>query len=476
MKKIVLTAMLILTAVLCMAQTSDLSADRRTIDIYPSVYASLYSEFGNRGKNAATLQYVFDEIDDRQKTICLDEGKWEICSDLTIPANVSIYIKRGTYLCICEDVTLTIEGELLAGAYRIFDCPGNVIATNAKYIVVWPEWGDDHHLDGFGQTQFLNDMVRDVSLLPTNSIVGINTLTNADGTKEVILDFTDLDDYLGSGDNGTNGLVRNVYYGGTTSNLEMEVSTTLNDDGSKEVSIQVPRSWASAPSDGKSFVLTGIVTTNVRVGTATENIYTALIPMVGNKPISFGVNTTNYITSDGKLIVPENGYYSIIASASFTNYMNPHRSTYINFGLFKHDYESGSSDFLHSVFEFPYGTNKPPMVTPYTYAKNMYAPETQINICIRRGAATDINIPELLVFPGSRYSTDNGTCTATASILAYMEAGQHVYMNAYSGISSDRAIYTKALSAATAVDYVPNNTSVYSFLSISKVGGDSEVE
>jgi hypothetical protein len=69
-------------------------------------------------------------------------GTINISGNLSISANITIKPERGAILAIATGVTLTINGGLEAGLYRIFSCAGTgkvVFGTNAVKEV-FPEW------------------------------------------------------------------------------------------------------------------------------------------------------------------------------------------------------------------------------------------------------------------------------------------------------------------------------------------------
>jgi len=92
----------------------------------------------------ATLQDAITAIGTTNKTILrVPTGAWAITADLTIPANITVKVEMGAVVDIADAKTLTINGSLDAGPYRIFSWTGTgkvVFAATSPQVDLLPEW------------------------------------------------------------------------------------------------------------------------------------------------------------------------------------------------------------------------------------------------------------------------------------------------------------------------------------------------
>jgi hypothetical protein len=125
--------------------TLDLSAGTLTAnDIKakaPIVDARAYGAAGLR----ATIDAALTAIGADSKTLYLAPGTWvgvaAAGSNLTVPANVNLWMDMGAILTIANGKTLTINGPLEAGLYQVFDWSGSgTVAGLAQVQAVLPEW------------------------------------------------------------------------------------------------------------------------------------------------------------------------------------------------------------------------------------------------------------------------------------------------------------------------------------------------
>jgi hypothetical protein len=92
-----------------------------------------------------TLQESLSVIGSQKVILRLAAGTYNIASNLTIPANITLNPERGAILSIATSVTLTINGPLKAGLYQIFNCigTGKVVfgpgAVKSKYCEWWAQ-------------------------------------------------------------------------------------------------------------------------------------------------------------------------------------------------------------------------------------------------------------------------------------------------------------------------------------------------
>lgn len=92
--------------------------------------------------NGTTLQEAITAIGGNQATLRIPSGTWNINSNFSIPANVTLKPERGAILSIANGVTLTINGNLDAGTYQIFAWTGTgaLSLANAKITQTLPQW------------------------------------------------------------------------------------------------------------------------------------------------------------------------------------------------------------------------------------------------------------------------------------------------------------------------------------------------
>lgn len=93
-----------------------LGAGKQTIDIWASVYGS---------NTAATLSNVIDQVDGREASVGIDRGVWLIDTDILIPTNISLHVKRGSYFLLTNSALFSVEGEIVAGNQRVFELAEN---------------------------------------------------------------------------------------------------------------------------------------------------------------------------------------------------------------------------------------------------------------------------------------------------------------------------------------------------------------
>jgi hypothetical protein len=93
-------------------------------------------------KYGSTLQAAVTAIGGNQTVLRIPAGNWSIGDNLTIPANVTLKPERGAILIVATTKTLTINGGLEAGLYKIFSCTGTgkVILGNNSVAVALPQW------------------------------------------------------------------------------------------------------------------------------------------------------------------------------------------------------------------------------------------------------------------------------------------------------------------------------------------------
>ncbi len=84
----------------------------------------------------ANLQACIDAIGSRETTIVIDKNE-TLTADVTVPENIDLYFQKG--YTISGAYTLTVNGGIIAGFYRIFG-DDLTVNGNPKITEVYPEW------------------------------------------------------------------------------------------------------------------------------------------------------------------------------------------------------------------------------------------------------------------------------------------------------------------------------------------------
>ncbi|MBM4286068.1 MAG: hypothetical protein FJ128_12625, partial [Deltaproteobacteria bacterium] len=98
----------------------------------------------------STLASAVTAIGGNQVILRVPAGTATISTDLTVPANITLQLQRGAVLSVADGKTLTINGEIRAGAYQIFAWTGAgaIRLSNAlkEVLVDWfiPAGATDH--------------------------------------------------------------------------------------------------------------------------------------------------------------------------------------------------------------------------------------------------------------------------------------------------------------------------------------------
>jgi hypothetical protein len=92
-------------------------------------------------KYGTTLPAVLTAIGSSPAILRVPAGAWNITSDLTVPANVSLKPERGAILAVATAKTLTINGPVEAGPYPIFTLTGTgAVVLNGAQDKVFAAW------------------------------------------------------------------------------------------------------------------------------------------------------------------------------------------------------------------------------------------------------------------------------------------------------------------------------------------------
>jgi hypothetical protein len=103
----------------------------------------VYGEGTNR--NRATIVSALTYIGSNRVGLVFAPGTWEIDANLTIPSNIACSIPAGCLIKPANGVTVTFNGPVVAGDYKIFDTSDSGVFAGLRYAT--PQWfgavGDD---------------------------------------------------------------------------------------------------------------------------------------------------------------------------------------------------------------------------------------------------------------------------------------------------------------------------------------------
>lgn len=119
---------------------------RREVDKIKGAYYVL-SGIGGIGDgstdNTGVINTFISEIGNKQCTLIVDPGTFKIVGGIVIPSNITLQFTGGTIL-INNGANLTINSEIIAPLYKIFETNGNLTINAEKNTTGYPEWfGDD---------------------------------------------------------------------------------------------------------------------------------------------------------------------------------------------------------------------------------------------------------------------------------------------------------------------------------------------
>lgn len=97
-----------------------------------SAISSLRTEINNN------IVYNPSNLSGTGNNIGLKEGTYNVTSNLTI--NAQLIVPNGAIINVASGVTLTINGQILAGRYQIFSGSGSISVNKAKQGYGYPEW------------------------------------------------------------------------------------------------------------------------------------------------------------------------------------------------------------------------------------------------------------------------------------------------------------------------------------------------
>lgn len=127
--------------VLLMDRETAALANLNKLDItqlYKNIVYVPGSSIGLDNTGATDCSSILESITD---SVGLKAGTYLIDSDCTI--NAQIVLAEGAVFNISSGVTLTINGQILAGRYQIFSGDGDVVVDEGKQEFGYPEWFND---------------------------------------------------------------------------------------------------------------------------------------------------------------------------------------------------------------------------------------------------------------------------------------------------------------------------------------------
>jgi len=88
----------------------------------------------------------------------LASAVWSVDSDLVIPAHIALWVPSGAQLSVAPGKTLSIEGPIMAGGYRIFSGDGSIQIRSEHVNMKW--FGADPLEPPANNTNYFNRAIR----------------------------------------------------------------------------------------------------------------------------------------------------------------------------------------------------------------------------------------------------------------------------------------------------------------------------
>lgn len=231
-------------------------------------------------------------------TFWLSPGTWTITGDLTLTDNIALNVPPGAVLSISSSKTLTLEGNITAGAYQIFSGAGSVVfggGVREAYIEWW------HGLDIAGATDCASDLQAANDALD-NQGGGIIKLLAGDYKLSSQVTFDEGVYVEGAGINGT--LIATdadvsplKWYESSVSNINgggLE-GVTLRGNGNAVVLIEVQNIWGFKAHHcriyGSSAVQKGIL---LKDAAYEADIYGCRITDFSSRGVEFATTASTY--------------------------------------------------------------------------------------------------------------------------------------------------------------------------------------
>lgn len=110
-------------------------------------YAGDTLVLSSRGpKDSMTMNAAITAIGDQESSVLVNDGLWWITNNVHVPTNMTVVIERGSVLSIATNIVVHMQGDIIAGSYRIFTGSGTV--TGTCQTTVNPVWGAGTSLTG----------------------------------------------------------------------------------------------------------------------------------------------------------------------------------------------------------------------------------------------------------------------------------------------------------------------------------------
>ena len=88
-----------------------------------------------------TLAAMISRLGSTNATIYIKPGTHSVSSDLTIPANITLFFENGAILSVADTKTLTLNCDIIAGRYKIFELnTSGALAGSPKNDAFFVEW------------------------------------------------------------------------------------------------------------------------------------------------------------------------------------------------------------------------------------------------------------------------------------------------------------------------------------------------
>jgi len=112
--------------------------------IYLSLILAVFLAWSGSSYNAAKAQTCQNSLEDAvnaiggaEATLEITPGTWAVYSDFNIPGNISLKFYKGGVIDVSSGATLTINGSIMAGSYRIFGGSGMIDMPAGQINAVW---------------------------------------------------------------------------------------------------------------------------------------------------------------------------------------------------------------------------------------------------------------------------------------------------------------------------------------------------
>lgn len=123
----------------------------------------------------STLTNILTKIGSAQRTVILDGGTWSMTDNVSVPANVTLRIRKGSLLSPATGCTVEVS-RVDAGLYQVFGTAGT-IACRPEVEEICPEWWGA--VGGAYTTNAVTDDTIPVQLALNNTHAGVTLVLNS---------------------------------------------------------------------------------------------------------------------------------------------------------------------------------------------------------------------------------------------------------------------------------------------------------